>query len=117
MRSPKSTPLGLYDIIQSPKYNSPALTSPLALGNLGNNNFDVQRLTDEVLSLRGKLASWEDSWSQSKQTYEAWRREATEQSEKAKAADRDRIQSLIKLGEVRKPLELNICFCLSSKKA
>ncbi|XP_057310766.1 putative E3 ubiquitin-protein ligase UNKL [Hydractinia symbiolongicarpus] len=100
MRSPKSTPLGLYEMIQSPKFNSPALTSPLALGNFGNNNSDVQRLTEEVMSLRTKLVSWEDSWNQAKQACEAWRREAAEKDEKAKMADRERIHSLIKIGEV-----------------
>lgn len=87
-------------MIQSPKFNSPSLTSPLALGSLGNTSSDVQRLTDEVISLRTKLSSWEDSWNQAKQACEAWKNEAAEHSEKAKAADRDRIQSLIKLGEV-----------------
>lgn len=89
-------------MIQSPKFNSPALTSPLALGNFGNNNSDVQRLSEEVMSLRTKLVSWEDSWNQAKQACEAWRREAAEKDEKAKMADRERIHSLIKIGEVRK---------------
>lgn len=106
MRSPKSQPLNLYDMMSSPKFQSPSLTSPLAFGGTGNlsanssTSMDVQRLTDEVLTLRSKLASWEESWNQAKMACEAWKREANEQVEKAKAADRDRIQYCIKLQEV-----------------
>ena len=91
-------------MMSSPKFQSPSLTSPLAFGsgNLSGNSssLDVQRLTDEVLSLRNKLASWEESWNQAKMTCEAWKREANEQAEKAKAVDRERIQYGMKLGEV-----------------
>jgi len=109
VRSPKSQSLNLYDMMSSPKFQSPSLTSPLAFGgasgggNLSGNSsssMDVQRLTDEVLMLRNKLASWEESWNQAKMACEAWKREANEQVEKAKAADRDRIQYAMKLGEV-----------------
>jgi len=99
MRSPKSTPLGLYEMIQSPKFNSPSLTSPLALGSLGNNH-DLHRLSDENLMLRSKLTSWEESWNQAKQACEAWKREVAEHNDKAKASDRERMQALIKLGEI-----------------
>lgn len=102
MRSPKSAPLNLYDMMSSPKFQSPSLTSPLAFGGSlsGGNNMDVQRLTEEVITLRNKLASWEDSWNQAKMACEAWKREATEQNEKAKAADRERVHYAMKLGEV-----------------
>ncbi|XP_066917265.1 RING finger protein unkempt-like isoform X2 [Clytia hemisphaerica] len=102
VRSPKSNPLNLYDMMSSPKFQSPSLTSPLAFGsgNLNSSSLDVQRLTDEVLSLRNKLSSWEESWNQAKMTCEAWKREANEQAEKAKAVDRERIQYGMKLGEM-----------------
>ena len=99
MRSPKSTQLGLYEMIQSPKFNSPSLASPLAIGNLSGSS-DIARLSDENMMLRSKLITWEESWNQAKQACEAWKREAAEASEKAKASDRERIQALFKLGEV-----------------
>ena len=98
MRSPKSTPLGLYEMIQSPKF-SPLVNSPSALGNLSGSS-DINRLNDENMMLRSKLLNWEESWNQAKQACEAWKREAAEANEKAKAADRERIQALFKLGEV-----------------
>ena len=52
------------------------------------------------MMLRSKLITWEESWNQAKQACEAWKREAAEASEKAKASDRERIQALFKLGEV-----------------
>lgn len=99
IKSPKSTPLGLMEMMQSPKFNSPNLTSPLALGSLGKQGVDIQRLTDEIISLRTKLATWEDSWNQAKQACNAWQQEVSNHAEKAKQADRDRVQALIKLGE------------------
>lgn len=112
VRSPKSAPLNLYDMMSSPKFQSPSLTSPLAFGgSLGSNNIDVQRLTEEVISLRNKLVSWEESWNQAKMACEAWKREATEQNEKAKAADRDRMQYGMKLGEVH----ALFCLCFTLK--
>ena len=52
------------------------------------------------MMLRAKLITWEESWNQAKQACEAWKREAADASEKAKASDRERIQALFKLGEV-----------------
>ena len=107
MRSPKSQsqPLNLFDMMSSPKFQSPSLTSPLAFGGSGSlgggggggSSLDTQRLTDEILSLRSKLSSWEESWNQAKMACEAWKREATEQAEKAKAIDRERIQCCMKV--------------------
>ena len=88
-------------MMSSPKFQSPSLTSPLAFGGSGSlgggaSSLDNQRLTDEILSLRSKLSSWEESWNQAKMACEAWKREATEQAEKAKAIDRERIQCCMK---------------------
>ena len=52
------------------------------------------------MSLRNKVASWEESWNQAKQACDAWKREANEHFEKAKQIDREKTQALIKLGEV-----------------
>ena len=118
VRSPKSQPqsqqpLNLFDMMSSPKFQSPSLTSPLAFGSGsmggGGSGLDTQRLTDEILSLRNKLVSWEDSWNQAKMACEAWKREATEQAEKAKAIDRERIQCCMKVR-----VGLSLCAVLSS---
>ena len=82
--------------MQSPKLPTPQLTSPLGLSS----SSDLHRLSDENMSLRNKLASWEESWNQAKQACDAWKREANEQFEKAKQIDREKTQALIKLGEV-----------------
>lgn len=58
----------------------------------------MQRMNDEVNSLRYKLASTEH---QAKLVCESWKREATEQNEKMKAVDRERMQYCMKLGEVK----------------
>ncbi|XP_012554518.3 putative E3 ubiquitin-protein ligase UNKL isoform X2 [Hydra vulgaris] len=95
LRSPKNSQLGIYEMLQSPKFNSPSLASPLALSN----SFDIQRSSDEIISLRSRLASWEESWNQAKIACDAWKREASEQSDKAQSAEREKMQILIKLGE------------------
>ena len=73
------------------------MTSPLGL----NSGSDAQRLSEEVIALRSKLSSYEESWNQAKQACEAWKREANEQSEKSKTLDRDRKQLQIRLVDVR----------------
>ena len=72
------------------------MTSPLGLST----GSDSQRLSEEVIALRSKLSSFEESWNQAKQACEAWKREATVQSEKSKLIDRERMMLQIKLGEV-----------------
>ena len=95
-------------MLQSPKFNSPSLASPLALSN----SFDIQRSSDEIISLRSRLVSWEESWNQAKIACDAWKREASEQSDKAQAADREKMQTLIKLGEVCSLLSYKIIICI-----
>ena len=72
------------------------MTSPLGL----TSGSDTQRLSEEVIALRSKLSSFEESWNQAKQACEAWKREATEQSERSKTLDRERLMLQIKFGEV-----------------
>ena len=79
--------------VQSPKQQ---MTSPLGLSS----GSDAQRLSEEVISLRSKLTSYEETWNQAKQACEAWKREANEQSENAKTLDRERMQLQIKLADV-----------------
>jgi len=81
--------------VQSPKQQ---MTSPLGLSS----GSDTQRLSEEVIALRSKLSSYEETWSQAKQACEAWKREANEHSEKSKALDRERIQLQIKLADAEK---------------
>ena len=80
--------------MQSPKQQ---LTSPLGLSAVT----DAQRLSEEVVALRSKLSSYEESWNQAKHACEAWKREASEQCEKSKSLDRERMMLQIKLSEVR----------------
>ena len=72
------------------------MTSPLGLSS----GLDAQRLSEEVIALRSKLSSYEETWNQAKPAFEAWKREANEQSEKSKTLDRERIQLQIKLANV-----------------
>ena len=91
--------------LQSPKQlGSPQLTSPLGLGNTG----EVQRLSEELMAARSKLASWEESWTQAKQACDAWKKEAEASAEKAKRAGQEKEDALIKKDEV--PLFLSYPF-------
>eukprot|EP00794_Sanderia_malayensis_P008929 gene8929-9881_t len=83
--------------VQSPKQQ---MTSPLGLTSAA----DGQRLSEEVVALRSKLSSYEQSWNQAKQACEAWKQEANEKSEKSQTIDRDRMMLKIKLGEAETEL-------------
>ena len=96
--------------LQSPKsLGSPQLVSPLGLGNSSS---EIQRLNEEVLAAKTKLASWEDSWAQAKQACDAWKKEAEESAKKAKQADQDKLEAIIKKEEVSLLLKHNrkLCF-------
>ncbi|XP_065066413.1 putative E3 ubiquitin-protein ligase UNKL isoform X1 [Rhopilema esculentum] len=84
--------------VQSPKQQ---LTSPLGLSAVT----DAQRLSEEVVALRSKLSSYEESWNQAKHACEAWKREASEQCEKSKSLDRERMMLQIKLSEAETELK------------
>ncbi|KAG1657407.1 RING finger protein unkempt [Nymphon striatum] len=44
----------------------------------GNNPSEIQKLREELISNRAKLASWEESMTQARNACEAWKREAEE---------------------------------------
>ena len=84
--------------LHSPKsLGSPQLASPLGLGN---NSSEIQRLGEELMAAKSKLASWEESWVQAKQACDAWKKEAEESMKKAKEAEKDKLEAIIKKEEV-----------------
>ncbi|KAK2564200.1 RING finger protein unkempt-like protein [Acropora cervicornis] len=84
--------------LHSPKsLGSPQMASPLGLGN---NSTEIQRLSEELMAAKTKLASWEESWVQAKQACDAWKKEAEESIKKAKQAEKDKLEAVIKKEEV-----------------
>ena len=84
--------------LHSPKsLGSPQMASPLGLGN---NSTEIQRLNEELMAAKTKLASWEESWVQAKQACDAWKKEAEESIKKAKQAEKDKLEAVIKKEEV-----------------
>ena len=52
------------------------------------------------MAAKTKLASWEESWVQAKQACDAWKKEAEESIKKAKQAEKDKLEAVIKKEEV-----------------
>ena len=52
------------------------------------------------MSAKTKLASWEDSWAQAKRACDAWRKEAEDSAEKARLAEQEKLQEVLKKDEV-----------------
>lgn len=82
--------------LQSSKQLGSPLSSPLGLTAAS----EVQRLNEELLSAKTKLASWEDSWAQAKRACDAWRKEAEDSAEKARIAEQEKLQEVLKKDEV-----------------
>lgn len=88
--------------LHSPKsLGSPQMASPLGLGN---NSTEIQRLSEELMAAKTKLASWEESWVQAKQACDAWKKEAEESIKKAKQAEKDKLEAVIKKEEAESQL-------------
>ena len=86
--------------MQSPnQLGSPQLTSPL-----GN---DLQRMNEELMNARSKLASWEESWTQAKQACDAWKKEAEASAERAKQAEQEKEEAAAKREEVSGNVSMN----------
>jgi hypothetical protein len=68
--------------------------------DFGGGAGEVQRLSEELMSARTKLASWEDCWVQAKQACDAWKKEAEDSIKKAKNSHHDKLEALLKLSEV-----------------
>lgn len=84
--------------LQSPKsLGSPQMASPLGLSNSAN---EIQRLSEDLMAAKNKLASWEDSWAQAKQACDAWKKEAEESAKKAKEAEQNKLEAIMKMEEV-----------------
>lgn len=84
--------------LHSPKsLGSPQLSSPLGLSNSSS---EIQRLSEDLMAAKTKLASWEESWAQAKQACDAWKKEAEESAKKAKEAEQEKLEAIMKREEV-----------------
>lgn len=84
--------------LQSPKQHpSPQLTSPLALTG---SQSDIDKLSQELSAAHVKLASWEQAWSKAKQACDAWKKEADEAGDRARKAEQERLEVVLKMEEV-----------------
>lgn len=85
--------------LHSPKsIGSPQLSSPLGLSNSSS---EIQRLNEDLMAAKTKLASWEESWAQAKQACDAWKKEAEESAIKAKEAEQEKVEAIMKKEEVQ----------------
>lgn len=84
------------------------MASPLGLSNSSS---EIQRLTEDLMAAKTKLASWEESWAQAKQACDAWKKEAEESAKKAKEAEQDKLEAIMKKEEV------NLAFCQCCSEA
>lgn len=73
------------------------MASPLGLSNSAN---EIQRLSEDLMAAKNKLASWEESWAQAKQACDAWKKEAEESAKKAKEAEQNKLDAIRKMDEV-----------------
>ncbi|XP_046581927.1 putative E3 ubiquitin-protein ligase UNKL isoform X4 [Haliotis rubra] len=71
---------------QSPMLSSSSLTC--------TQNSEIQRLREELIVTKAKLADWEGVYTQAKCACDAWKKEAEESMKKAKGADEDKIQAV-----------------------
>lgn len=84
--------------LHSPKsIGSPQLSSPLGLSNSSS---EIQRLSEDLMAAKTKLASWEESWAQAKQACDAWKKEAEESAKKAKEAEQGKVEAIMKKEEI-----------------
>lgn len=73
------------------------MASPLGLSSSAN---EIQRLSEDLMAAKSKLASWEESWAQAKQACDAWKKEAEESAKKAKEAEQNKLEAIMKMEEV-----------------
>lgn len=78
---------------------SPASASPYTAAEA-----EMRRLRDELKEAHGKLAAWEDSWTQAKHSCDAWKKEASENAERCRRAEEGRQAALIEKQKVIQPL-------------
>ena len=76
---------------------SPQMVSPLGISNSSS---EIQRLSEDLMAAKTKLASWEESWAQAKQACDAWKKEAEGSVKKAKEAEQDKLEAIMKKEEV-----------------
>ena len=79
-------------------------TTGSGAGN-GNSSVEIQRLRDELLTNRAKLASWEEGVAQARSACQAWKREADEAKGKAQLSEqaRDEVSNLFGAFERKSP--------------
>ncbi|XP_066291242.1 putative E3 ubiquitin-protein ligase UNKL isoform X2 [Branchiostoma lanceolatum] len=111
--APEMRSLGFMDL-GSQNFSTRGPHSPLlsvggshsTFSSTNSTNSEVQRLQDELNACRTKLQSWEESWQQAKQACDAWKKEASEYAEKAKAAEKEKLQAIVERDEVRNQAEV-----------
>ncbi|XP_076039960.1 RING finger protein unk isoform X2 [Oratosquilla oratoria] len=100
---------GLFDVANMSPHtrSSNQMSNPLSQSPLVSsfNGSEMQRLREELVTNRAKLASWEEGIAQARTACEAWKREAEEASRKAKLAEQAKDEALAKLGTLQKELE------------
>ncbi|KAI8508275.1 hypothetical protein Bbelb_145150 [Branchiostoma belcheri] len=105
--APEMRSLGFMDL-GSQNFSTRGPHSPLlsvggshsTFSSTNSTNSEVQRLQDELNACRTKLQSWEESWQQAKQACDAWKKEASEYAEKAKAAEKEKLQAIVERDEL-----------------
>lgn len=84
--------------LTSPKQlSSPQLTSPLALSG---SQADIDKLSQDLSAAHVKLASWEQAWTKARQACEAWKKEAEVAENRARKAERERLELSLSLEKV-----------------
>ncbi|XP_014663186.1 PREDICTED: putative E3 ubiquitin-protein ligase UNKL isoform X2 [Priapulus caudatus] len=71
--------------------HSPLVTSTVFAGSSAS---EVQKLREELISNRAKLASWEESMHQARTACEAWKREAEDAMRRAKLTEHEKQQGM-----------------------
>ncbi|XP_035827771.1 RING finger protein unkempt homolog isoform X2 [Aplysia californica] len=76
--------------------------SPMLSGSFSGHvqNGEVQKLRDELMMARSKMAEWEGVYTQAKSACEAWKKEAEDANKKAKSAEEERMVALKHKDEV-----------------
>ncbi|XP_063886090.1 RING finger protein unkempt homolog isoform X1 [Scylla paramamosain] len=105
---------GLFDLSSNMSpHNRNHLANPLSQSplvapfNAANNSgpSEIQRLREELVTNRAKLASWEEGIAQARTACEAWRKEADEATRKHKLAEQTKEEYVAKIAAQQKEIE------------
>lgn len=105
---------GLFDLASnmSPHNRNPLtnalsqspLVAPFSASNSSSTS-EIQRLREELVTNRAKLASWEEGIAQARTACEAWRKEADEANRKHKLAEQTKEEYVAKIAAQQKEIE------------